>query len=61
MASAGSGRKGRATQYDFNFTPGAPRKQIMELASLCVLALPIVTTLSATMFLISAKFRLPCR
>jgi DNA replication protein DnaC len=34
MASAGSGRKGRATQYDFNFTPGAPRKQIMELASL---------------------------
>ena len=34
MASAGSGRKGRATQCDFNFTPGAPRKQIMELASL---------------------------
>jgi DNA replication protein DnaC len=34
MASAGSGRKGRATQYDFNFTPGAPHKQIMELASL---------------------------
>src|SRR4029077_7860750 len=34
MASAGSGRKGRATQYDFNLTPGAPRKQIMELASL---------------------------
>src|SRR6202049_5368939 len=34
MASAGSGRKGRATQYDFVFAPGAPRKQIMELASL---------------------------
>src|SRR6202023_2626892 len=34
MASAGSGRKGRATQYDFNFATGAPRKQIMELASL---------------------------
>ena len=30
MASAGSGRKGRATQYDFNFTPGAPRKQPIE-------------------------------
>src|SRR3984893_16730627 len=34
MASAGSGRKGRATQYDFNFTTGAPRRQIMELGSL---------------------------
>jgi len=30
----GIAEKGRATQYDFNFTPGAPRKQMMELASL---------------------------